>query len=175
MFMHMLKKLSKHQFDGTHCGGLQVPLIQTEILPFLLQAPSLAFCEGTTCFCLAVFLATAQSKEGTYHIFIPEAESLNRIANVSILIETVEPIAFLWTIPCVCALHKAEAGNRNQETSEKSLHSFKCSLWNDMLVLIQVLEIRTRRADIYQSSFEPTSSGAAKIPALFICLYYTAA
>lgn len=70
----MLKKFAKQYFDGTHCGGLQLPvthtvslvvvacmyldhlrpLIQTEILPSLDHAPFLAFAEGTTCRALVI-------------------------------------------------------------------------------------------------------------------------
>jgi hypothetical protein len=145
----MLKKLAMHQTSGTHCGGLQLPgkyivssvitrldschsppLIQTEILPCLDHAPFLALSEGTTCRTLVVVeLWSAKISRKLYHILIAEAEVLDGIDDVWVLLATGVAVgAFHW-LPGVRARDEAKAGQHGHEQCEESLHDCGCIVY----------------------------------------------
>jgi len=81
------------------------PLIQTENLPSLDHAPSLALADGTT-WCLLVTCNGCISRHHyTDHVLVLPAEFLNGVADVPVPLETFVAVVGLGWVPGESALY----------------------------------------------------------------------
>lgn len=102
-----------------------LPWIQTEILPLSDQAPFAARDEGATCLQVSDSAHDASSDRGLADQFVVlGAEVGDGAVDVWVLLVAGYGIGVLGTLPGVCILDEAEAGQDDQEDCNEALHRF---------------------------------------------------